>query len=711
MNEHTIRKLPNNFDRCDFMTRGAEGCRKNTLYLLRRDKKEFKFCKPCIENCQNHPEYEEDNLIPDVGDDSFVCECALGDHANKFKKGEKETEGFAVNLINIDCPFANTLKRINSGAFFKVDNQNLCLFCYFDLSEQSHIKSEKFKNVFYSDEKICNCNLVGCDHSLRAEIRKFRNCFKYILSNKGDEKYLKYFIRATELVFFFYEHEKFANFFTNYFKEVVHAANTKTYPIDYIEFETKDEEFVHFGAKDQEIWQNINDFFIINTNLNVLIHERSYDLRQTKFCESIDLKTLNDLFAPKVKRSEFTFNAQLSALHIFFNTFIFPKVKENTSEYFSNDLNLSPIHRLMFFKSEKQFLKDIGGKKKIFELFDKIMLLITQIHEDRLISILSKIKDIKHLVLALLRYLTIFENFSIRSKSLLDKIAGIINDLAKIIYFLMNNTKTDPISIEPNNLEYIYRYLANEKKFDQEEIYDRYTPTNIIRLRFEKLIKMLMVKQNDLMFRKAFEHEGLSKFDFNTLNFTFENNQTSRKILAGLLDMGFQKVDGSGEDRSHMGERPDIYINKINDVEISQMLFHEDDCYINGLKGLYNCYVFEKLPHQLMKDIVLDRDKIFIPNNLINIFRQFENLSWDYFTLKISSQNFSNLIGNMCDDAITILLPMLNLLMNPETAEIYQTSKTKVEDNYAIQIKFAKNRYLEILMKLIDVIMKIRLKV
>jgi len=725
MEEIGKRKLQNSFDQCDFMTKGAEGCRKNSIYKLKLDKKVFLLCKPCIENCQHHPEYDEGNLVEDMGDE-FVCECALEDHNLKFKKGDNEIEGYEIKAVanNTPCPFSDTLIKISSDSFFRTsDNQNLCLFCYFDFSEQnqtSEFNKKKVASAVFSDDKSCSCNSVGCDHSLGSTIIKFKTCFRYVISPLEDEKFLGMFFKASELIFFFYNYPIFGRFFDSYFKEVINASYTKQYPIEYLDFEQKNEEFKVF--KDEEaIWTYINDFFIINTNINILIWDRpEINLSESLFANTINLNTLLELLDSKVKRSEFTFFAQLAALNIFFNTFLFPNVKKHTSIYFSNDLNLSPLHRLMFFNTDHEFLKSISeknGRTNFFNLIKKTISIVTQIHEDRDLSILTRIKDIKHLVLVLIKYLSIFGYFTLTKDSLIYEYACVINDLAKIIYFLMNNSKTAPIGIEPNSLIYVYNYLKDEKKFDQEEKYDTYLPINVIRLRFEKLIKVLMIKQNDLMFKKAFlDHDDIGAFNLETLNFTFENHLTSRKLFGGLLEMGYQKNDGSGDERGHMEdlERPQDfkYINSINDAEISQILFHEDDCYISGLKALCQCYVVEKMPPNIMKDIMLERDSnYFIPKNLKNIFGHFDIDTKDYFRLRITNQDYCNQIGSNCKEAILILLPLLNLEINPVTSELSQVPKTNFEKNFELQFIFAKNKYLESLMRLIEILTKVRLKV
>ncbi len=721
MEELGNKNLQNIFDQCDFMTKGAEMCRVRTIYSLKFDKKVFKLCKPCIENCQNNPEYNEDNLIEDMGED-FVCECAQLDHAPQFKKGDKDIEGFEIkNVENQPCQFSETLQKIHSTAFFKYGEETLCLFCYFDLTEQVQSRAKnklKVSEAIFVEnpQAACTCKGNGCDHSLGAAISKFRTCFKYIVSPLEDEKFLSFFIRPSELIFFFYNYPIFVRFFKSYFSEVIHAAEIKVYPIDDIDFENKNEEFVFF-KDDEAIWGFIHDFLTINENINLLIYERQeINLKNAEMAKTIDFNKLDKLLDPKVKRNSFTFNAQISGLFIYYNTHIFPRVKESTSIYFTNDLNLSPIHRLMFFKEHKKFMQGVGGQKKFFGLIEKLQYNITQLHEDRNITILSKIKDIKHCVRLMIKYIHIFSYFTITLPTLLDKYADVINETAKIIYFLMNNTHTDPISTEPSPLKTIYLYLRDEKKFDREEIYDKYITTNVIRLRFERLIKNLMIKMNDMNFKKAFieyDEEALGiPFNFESLNMCFENEQISRKLIGGLLDMGFQKNDGSGDDRSHMGDRANqIYINKIADSEIMQILFHEDDCYVNGLKGICKCYIIEKLAPETMKDIILERDTIDIPNNLNQAFEDFKVITENYFSLTVNKQDYCNFVGKRCKDVILILLPMLNINMDPDTSEIIQTSKTRIENNFAMQFKFAKLGYLENLMRLIDVVTKVKLKV
>jgi len=110
--------LSSKFKDCHFMTKGAEGCQKGTIYAVRHEKKIIKLCKPCVEICQNHPEYSEADLIDDMGKE-FVCECAENNHELIFMNEEEVQPIEDIDIINeLPCPFTLSLNRINCKSFF-----------------------------------------------------------------------------------------------------------------------------------------------------------------------------------------------------------------------------------------------------------------------------------------------------------------------------------------------------------------------------------------------------------------------------------------------------------------------------------------------------------------------------------------------------------------------------------------------------------------
>ena len=117
----------------------------------------------------------------------------------------------------------------------------------------------------------------------------------------------------------------------------------------------------------------------MNTNISIIInaqlrHEgQSAYLITSSLANSINIQNLIVLLNHKVKKSDYTLNAQINALNIFFNTVLIPKLFSFTSCEFSNELLLSPIHRLLLFKDDKLYFKEIGGKNKFFELISLIV--------------------------------------------------------------------------------------------------------------------------------------------------------------------------------------------------------------------------------------------------------------------------------------------------------------------------------------------------
>jgi len=331
--------------------------------------------------------------------------------------------------------------------------------------------------------------------------------------------------------------------------------------------------------------------------------------------------------------------------------------------------------------------------------------------------------------------------------SILNKFADLIAEVSKFVYFLMSKSDLKPLWKECDPLELVYKYLKQAKKYDLPGTdSEKFSPTNIIRLRFENLVKMIMIKQNDRAFKLTFLNEKkLSEYQIKDLSFCFEDNTTSRKLIGGLLDMGYQKEEENDIKITN------TYINSVEDYEISQILFHQNDCYINGLRSVYNCFVNELMSPEIMKSLINDNsnsidflknisnnDSINKQNNsnnantnintksistnsnsiegnlsiLSEIFGKFELTINDYYSDKISTHKFVDIIGLKIKTIIIPMAEILNLRIDIEKGDIKTNKDTYNEEkNFMVQFKFMDFGYLEKLMRLFDIVSKFKLKV
>jgi len=283
----------------------------------------------------------------------------------------------------------------------------------------------------------------------------------------------------------------------------------------------------------------------------------------------------------------------------------------------------------------------------------------------------------------------------------------------------MSKSDLKPLWKECDPLELVYKYLKQAKKYDLPGTdSEKFSPTNIIRLRFENLVKMIMIKQNDRAFKLTFLNEKkLSEYQIKDLSFCFEDNTTSRKLIGGLLDMGYQKSDIFIEDKKTQQEftTDSIFINSINDMEISQILFHEEDCYINGLSSLCKSYEMELVSPDILRTILLEQDnnshtnpnftKYPVDPNLKDIFNSLEADINEYFSCNKDVQVFLDSVGNKTRQIIPIMLNILGLKIESDTAKvIINEDQYKLEYNFVIQFKFTNLGFVEMFLRLLNVI-------
>lgn len=555
---------------------------------------------------------------------------------------------FLSNLS--ECCFANENDDIDevTPSSMKIIEENVKVI---HKSELSHIP----------DEQLCQCKAMhhffGSEFSKIGTVNLFFSVIE--LLKKEPDLLEPYNISLKKIVSFLYDYKAspiFKTVLDDYFTSQMNDEKDSSYQITEVEFSI---------LKFSQIFSD-------------LIENYQMSNRENPFQGILTVSEMITIFQPqKQKYTEKEMYLKSNSMAVFYNLCILPITFITSRSVLKNDMNFTPFHRNYFLSDLSILLNELEGEDKFFELLDKIAeFLNTEIkefseYEDEEVSMifiplifyfvqilktfqyykikkvttLKKIQEYIKVLIFVFQELNlngIFKDYEIEESSNNKNEKIVINkeddeidigektkkdnndkrgiDTTKkrkiiilkqsetnnIISNINNQTyekRTENIinaleNFEKKNIDYTKYILKTLKEYDLEN-----AEGNWILDEISNISKMLLIKYNDIAFEKLLNTKNLDDKANQNISFCFMKNSFTEELISTLYSPSNSKV-------------------RIEDIDIIDMLIHDDDCYIINLnyvsKSKFNLY-FE-LQHlkalEGFKDIELTGHIIVLKNSL-----------------------------------------------------------------------------------------------